>query len=78
MEIVWLVGIVAVSAAVEYTIILLFDLHPILSVKVQALIGLIVIAYIIRMISRMGKQGLITFVDDDEETESDERHSQPN
>lgn len=76
IELAWLVGIIAVSAAIEYAIIMLFDLHPILSVKVQGLIGLVVIAYIIRMISRMGKEGLISFVDeDDQETESNERHS---
>ncbi len=78
VELAWLFGIVAVSAAIEYSIIMLFDLHPILSLKIQALIGLVVIAYVIRMISRMGNQGLITFVDEDEETEKSEQQSQPN
>lgn len=78
-EIVWLVCIVAVSAAIEYIIIIFFDLHPILSVKVQALIGLVVIAYIIRMITRMGDEGLITLVDDDDqEKENNEQTSQTN
>ena len=77
-ELIWLVGIVAVSALVEYAVIMVFDLHPILSVKVQAFIGLVVIAYGIRMISRMGEEGIITLVDDDEQAEKDkERHSQP-
>ncbi|PAU93033.1 hypothetical protein CK503_14015 [Aliifodinibius salipaludis] len=68
----WLLGIIIVSAALEYTIIEVFDLHPILSVKVQGLIGLVVIAYIIRMIARMGKQGVIAF-EDDEQKKSDKR-----
>jgi hypothetical protein len=65
-EIVWLVGIIMISAAIEYAIIELFDLHPILSVKIQGFIGLLIIAYGIRMIARMGKKGMIVFVDDDE------------
>lgn len=60
-----LLGIIIVSAALEYAIIIFFNLHPILSVKIQGFIGLVVIAYIIRMIARMGKQGVISF--DDEE-----------
>lgn len=65
-ELVWLSGIILVSAALEYAIITLFDLHPILSVKIQGLIGLIIIAYVIRMVTRMGKQGIISFNDEDE------------
>ncbi len=65
-ELVWLSGIILVSAALEYAIITLFDLHPILSVKIQGFIGLIIIAYVIRMVTRMGKQGIISFNDEDE------------
>lgn len=65
-ELVWFFGIIVASAAIEYIIITLFDLHPIFSVKIQGLIGLVVIAYGIRMIARMSDQGLITLVDDDE------------
>lgn len=65
-ELVWLSGIILVSAALEYAIITLFDLHPIFSVKIQGLIGLIIIAYVIRMVTRMGKQGIISFNDEDE------------
>mmetsp|Transcript_10594 Transcript_10594/g.20948 ORF Transcript_10594/g.20948 Transcript_10594/m.20948 type:complete len:84 (+) Transcript_10594:87-338(+) len=68
----WLLGIIIVSAALEYAIIVLFNLHPILSVKIQALIGLIVVAYIIRMIARMAKQGVIT-IEDDEQKKSGDR-----
>jgi hypothetical protein len=68
----WLLGIIIVSAALEYAIIVVFDLHPILSVKIQGFIGLVVIAYIIRMIARMGKEGLFIF-EDDEKKQSGER-----
>lgn len=64
-ELVWLLGIILVSAALEYAIIELFDLHPILSIKIQGFIGLVIIAYVIRMVTRMGKQGIISFDDDE-------------
>lgn len=67
IEFSWLLGIIIVSVALEYAIIEIFDLHPILSVKIQGFIGLIVIAYIIRMIARMGKQGVISFEDEEQE-----------
>lgn len=54
-EIYWLIGIGILAAALEYTIIILFDLHPILSVKLQAFIGLLIIAYVIRMVTRVWK-----------------------
>lgn len=63
-ELIWLLGIILISAAVEYAVILLFNLHPILNVKIQGLIGLVIIAYIIRMVTRMGQDGLITFDED--------------
>lgn len=52
-ELIWLAGLLIIAAAVEYAIIVLFDLHPILSVKIQGLIGLTIIAYAIRMAARM-------------------------
>ncbi|WP_441000345.1 hypothetical protein [Fodinibius sp. SL11] len=67
IEFSWLLGIIIASAALEYAIIVFFDLHPILSVKIQGFIGLVVVAYIIRMIARMGKQGVIAFEDDEQE-----------
>ncbi len=66
-EIIWLTGIIIVSAALEYAIILVFNLHPILSVKIQALIGLVIVAYVIRMFARMIKDGIISFDDENEE-----------
>jgi hypothetical protein len=65
-ELVWLLAIILISAAVEYTVIMFFDLHPVLSVKIQGFIGLIIVAYIIRMITRMGQEGLLTFDDKDD------------
>lgn len=52
-EFLWLMGLVLIAAIVEYVIIVVFDLHPILSVKIQGLIGLTIIAYGIRMVARM-------------------------
>ena len=74
-EVTWLIGIIAVSAVIEYAIILLFDLHPILSVKIQGFIGLVIVAYGIRTLARLGKSGVLPLVDDEEENTSDqERH----
>jgi hypothetical protein len=52
-ELIWFTGLVLISALIEYLIIVLFDLHPILAVKIQGLIGLVIIAYGIRMVARM-------------------------
>lgn len=52
-EYLWLAGLVFISAVAEYVIIVLFDLHPVLSVKIQGLIGLTIIAYGIRMVARL-------------------------
>ncbi len=68
-EFAWLLGIILISAALEYAIITFFNLHPILSVKIQGFIGLVVIAYIIRMVARIGEQGIVIF-DDDEQDQS--------
>jgi hypothetical protein len=52
-EFLWLMGLILIAGVVEYVIIVLFDLHPILSVKIQGLIGLTIIAYGIRMVARL-------------------------
>lgn len=52
-EILWLIGIGSVAAALEYAIITLMDLHPVISIKIQGFIGLLVIAYLVRMIARV-------------------------
>lgn len=70
-EFIWLVGIVLASAAIEYAIIELFDLHPILGVKIQGFIGLLIIGYGIRMIARMSQKGMIALVDDDDNNPQD-------
>ncbi|NBC04325.1 MAG: hypothetical protein GVY20_11540 [Bacteroidetes bacterium] len=54
-ESLWLLGLLLVAAVVEYSIIEIFDLHPVLSVKIQGFIGLLLIAYSIRMASRLWK-----------------------
>ena len=66
-EFAWLFGIIIASAALEYAVIVLFNLHPIVSVQIQAFIGLVLVAYIIRMVSRIGKEGLIIFEDDEQD-----------
>ncbi|MFP8490137.1 hypothetical protein ACKGJO_13705 [Gracilimonas sp. Q87] len=54
-ELIWLTAIIGLSALLEFAIIETFDLHPVLSIKLQGLIGLIVIGYGIRMIARLWK-----------------------
>lgn len=54
-ELIWLVVIIGISALIEFVIIENFDLHPVLSIKIQVLIGLIVIGYGIRMSARLWK-----------------------
>lgn len=52
-ELIWLIAIVGISALVEFAIIEIFDLHAVLSIKLQGLIGLIIIGYGIRMFARL-------------------------
>jgi hypothetical protein len=52
-ELSWFLALLAISAAAEYAVIVLFDLHPILSVKIQGIIGLLIFGYLIRMVSRL-------------------------
>lgn len=54
-EIIWLVAIIGISVLIEFAIIENFDLHPVLSIKIQVFIGLIVIGYGIRMGARLWK-----------------------
>ena len=49
----WFLAIVAASALTEWLIIELLDLHPVLSVKVQGFVGLLVIGVSIRFVSRL-------------------------
>lgn len=65
-ELLWLVVLIVISALAEYAVITFFDLHPVVSVKIQGLLGLIVFGYLIRMISRMIKKGVIKFDDEDD------------
>lgn len=52
-ELLWLLALLVLSAAAEYAIIVIFDLHPVLSVKIQGIIGLLIFGYGIRMVSRL-------------------------
>lgn len=52
-ELLWLAVLLIISAAAEYAIIMIFDLHPVLSVKIQGIIGLLIFGYGIRMVARL-------------------------
>ncbi len=52
-ELLWLLALIALSALAEYMIIAIFDLHPVLSVKIQGVIGLLIFGYSIRMVARL-------------------------
>ena len=54
-ELIWLLAIIGFSALIEFAIIETFNLHPVLSIKLQGLIGLIIIGYGIRMAARLWK-----------------------
>lgn len=54
-ELAWFVIIISVAAIVEFAIIEAFDLHPVLSIKIQGLLGLIVLGYGFRMAVRLWK-----------------------
>ena len=54
-ELIWLSAIIGISALIEFLIIEMFDLHPVLSIKLQGLIGLVIIGYAIRMGARLWK-----------------------
>lgn len=54
-ESLWLLGLLLLAAVVEYSIIEIFDLHPVLNVKIQGFIGLLLIGYSIRMAARLWK-----------------------
>ncbi|MDR8392196.1 hypothetical protein NC796_13660 [Aliifodinibius sp. S!AR15-10] len=64
-ESIWLVGILLISAGIEYFIIVVFDLHPVFSVKIQGLIGLLIIGYIIRMTARLWNLNRSPEIDND-------------
>lgn len=55
VESLWLLGLLLVAAIVEYSVIELFNLHPVLNVKIQGLIGLLLIGYLVRMAARLWK-----------------------
>lgn len=52
-ELFWLIALILLSVLAEYAIIMIFDLHPVLSVKIQGIIGLLIFGYGIRMVGRL-------------------------
>jgi Flp pilus assembly pilin Flp len=54
-EIAWFVALILIAALVEFAIIETFDLHPVLSIKIQGLIGLVILGYGFRMVVRLWK-----------------------
>jgi len=56
IELVWLAGIVAVSIIAEVLFFYFLELNPILSVKIQGLIGLLFIAYCLRVSYRIWRR----------------------
>lgn len=63
-ESVWLIGLLITAAVLEYSIIEFFDLHPVLSVKIQGFIGLLLIGYAVRMGARLWKSYRVEGIDD--------------
>lgn len=52
-ELLWLLALILLSAVMEYAIIVIFDLHPALSIKMQGIIGLLIFGYGVRMVARL-------------------------
>lgn len=69
-ELIWLTVIIGISALLEFAIIEIFDLHSVLSIKLQGLIGLVIIGYGIRMGGRLWKTFHPSDEINSEETES--------
>ncbi|MCP9290984.1 MULTISPECIES: hypothetical protein [Gracilimonas] len=54
-EFIWLIAILGIATLLEFAIIEILNLHPVLSIKIQGLIGLMLIGYGIRMGARIWK-----------------------
>jgi len=54
-ELLWFLGIFVVAVIAEYAIFEIFDINPILSVKVQGLLGLLFIGYVLSAAYRIWK-----------------------
>jgi len=52
-ELLWLLALVLLSAVMEYLVIVIFNLHPALSIKIQGIIGLLIFGYSVRMVARL-------------------------
>lgn len=52
-EIYWLLVITILAALIEYAVIKFLNLHPVVSLRLQGFIGLVLIGYGIRMVARL-------------------------
>lgn len=53
LELAWLTGIFVVAISIEYAFFEFIDINPILSVKIQGLIGLLFVGYGLRVSYRV-------------------------
>lgn len=68
-ELLWLVALILLSAVMEYAIIVIFDLHPALSVKMQGIIGLLIFGYGVRMVARLLSSYKISDTDQEDQNQ---------
>lgn len=68
-ELLWLLALILLSAAMEYAIIVIFDLHPALSVKMQGIIGLLIFGYGVRMVARLLSSYKISDTDQEDQNQ---------
>ena len=55
LELAWLVGIIILAVIIEYAVLEYLNINPIISVKIQGLIGLLIIGYGMRASYRIWK-----------------------
>lgn len=68
-ELLWLLALILLSAAMEYAIIVIFDLHPALSIKMQGIIGLLIFGYGVRMVARLLSSYKISDTDQEDQNQ---------
>lgn len=68
-ELLWLLALILLSAVMEYAIIVIFDLHPALSVKMQGIIGLLIFGYGVRMVARLLSSYKISDTDQEDKSQ---------
>lgn len=68
-ELLWLLALILLSAVMEYAIIVIFDLHPALNVKMQGIIGLLIFGYGVRMVARLLSSYKISDTDQEDQNQ---------